>query len=57
MRNVVIVDAIRTSIGKYGGALKYVRPDDMLALLLRKIVERNNLDPRLIDDVLGTFIL
>jgi 3-oxoadipyl-CoA thiolase len=51
MRNVVIVDAIRTPIGKYGGALKYVRPDDMLALLLRKIVERNNLDPRLIDDV------
>jgi len=57
MRNVVIVDAIRTPIGKYGGALKYVRPDDMLALLLRKIVERNNLDPRLIDDVLGAFIL
>jgi acetyl-CoA acetyltransferase len=57
MRNVVIVDAIRTSIGKYGGALKYVRPDDMLALLLRKIVERNNLDPRLIDDVLSAFIL
>jgi len=51
MRNVVIVDAIRTPIGKYGGALKHVRPDDMLALLLKKIIERNKIDPKLINDV------
>ncbi|MDT7891469.1 MAG: acetyl-CoA C-acyltransferase [Thermoproteota archaeon] len=51
MREVVIIDAIRTPIGKYGGVLSLVRPDDMVALLLKKIVERNNLDPNLIDDV------
>jgi len=51
MRNVVIIDAIRTPIGKYGGVLSSVRPDDMVALLLKKIVERNNLDPKLIDDI------
>ncbi|HLI46396.1 MAG TPA: acetyl-CoA C-acyltransferase [Geobacterales bacterium] len=51
MNEVVIIDAIRTPIGKYGGVLSSVRPDDLIALLLKKIVERNNLDPRLIDDV------
>jgi len=51
MKEVVIIDAIRTPIGKYGGALSSIRPDDMVALLLRKIIERNNLDPNLIDDV------
>lgn len=50
-REVVIVDAIRTPIGKYGGLLSYIRPDDLLALLLKKIVERNNLNAGLIDDV------
>ncbi len=50
-REVVIVDAIRSPIGKYGGLLSYIRPDDLLALLLKKIVERNNLNAGLIDDV------
>lgn len=48
----VIVDALRTPIGKYGGVLKDVRPDDMSALVLRKLVERNKLEPRLVEDVL-----
>lgn len=48
----VIIDAIRTPVGKYGGVLKDVRPDDMSALVLQKLVERNKLDPKLIEDVL-----
>jgi acetyl-CoA acetyltransferase family protein len=48
----VIVDALRTPVGKYGGVLKDVRPDDMSGLVLKKIVERNNLDAKLINDVL-----
>ena len=48
----VIVDALRTPVGKYGGALKDVRPDDMSALVLRKLVERNKLDASLVEDVL-----
>ena len=50
-RRVVVVDAIRTPIGRYGGALSSVRPDDLMALLIRKLIERTALDARLIDDV------
>jgi 3-oxoadipyl-CoA thiolase len=48
----VIVEAVRTPVGKYGGVLKDVRPDDLSAFVLKKLVERTNLDPRLVDDVL-----
>lgn len=48
---VVIVDAVRTPIGKHGGALGGVRPDDLLALTLRALVERNDLDAGEIADV------
>ncbi len=48
----VIVDALRTPIGKYGGALKDVRPDDLSALVLRTLAARTTLDPRLVEDVL-----
>ncbi|NSL50553.1 thiolase family protein [Calidifontibacillus erzurumensis] len=41
MTEVVIVDAIRTPIGKYKGALKSVRPDDLAAIVIKKIIERN----------------
>lgn len=41
MREVVIVDAVRTPIGKYKGALKSVRPDDLGAVVVKKIIERN----------------
>src|SRR5690606_7055385 len=48
------VDAVRTPIGKYGGALAAVRPDDMLALVLKTLVERNpGLDPTAIEDVIA----
>lgn len=42
MREVVIVDAVRTPIGKYKGALKDVRPDDLGATVIRALVERNS---------------
>lgn len=52
MRTPVIVDAVRTAIGRYGGALKDVRPDDLGAVVIRKLLERNPIDPGLIDDVI-----
>ncbi len=51
MPEAVIVDAVRTPIGNHGGALAAVRPDDLAALVLRALVERNNLDPSLIEEV------
>ncbi len=48
----VIVDAVRTPVGKYGGVLKDVRPDDVSALVLQKLIARNELDPKLVEDVL-----
>ena len=35
-----VIDAIRTPIGKYGGALSTIRPDDLAALVIRSIVDR-----------------
>lgn len=53
MREVVIVDAVRTPIGRYGGALKDVRPDDLGAIVLKALLERNpGVDPREIEDVI-----
>jgi acetyl-CoA acyltransferase len=53
MRNAVIVDAVRTGVGKGkpGGGLSGVHPVELLATVLRAIVERNDLDPARIDDV------
>ena len=52
---VYIADALRTPIGKYGGSLKDLRPDDMAALVIREIVRRNfenrNISPEIIEDV------
>lgn len=50
-REVWIIDAIRTPIGALGGALARVRPDDLAALVLKTIVERNHLDPDLVEEV------
>src|SRR2546425_9206913 len=51
METAVIVDALRTPIGRYGGALKDVRPDDLAALVVQEAVQRNALDPAGIEDV------
>lgn len=55
MIDAVIVDAIRTPIGKGkpGGGLSHIHPTDLLATLLRALVDRTGIDPLLIDDVLA----
>ncbi|MDR6997663.1 acetyl-CoA C-acyltransferase [Neobacillus niacini] len=53
MKEVVIVDAVRTPIGKYKGALKSVRPDDLGAIVIKALLDRNpNLPPEQIEDVI-----
>ncbi|NBM15477.1 thiolase family protein [Streptomyces sp. GC420] len=52
IRDVYIVDAVRTPIGKFGGALASVRPDDLAAHVVRSLVERTpDLDPARVEDV------
>jgi 3-oxoadipyl-CoA thiolase len=51
MRKAVVIDAARTPVGRYGGALSAVRPDDLAALVIRKLVARTGIDAKLIDDV------
>ncbi|WP_329376642.1 thiolase family protein [Streptomyces sp. NBC_01351] len=52
VRDVYVVDAVRTPIGKFGGALAGVRPDDLAAHVVRALVDRTpELDPARIDDV------
>ena len=54
MKTAYIVDILRTPIGKYGGALASVRPDDLLAHAIKKLMERNAaIDPQLIEDVIA----
>ncbi len=48
---VVVVDAVRTPIGKYGGVLKSVRPDDLGALVLKAVIQRSRVEARSVDDV------
>jgi acetyl-CoA acyltransferase len=52
MREVVIVDAIRTPLGRRGGVLSKEHPVETSALLLKALTERNNLDPDVVDDVI-----
>ena len=53
MPTAYIVDAVRTPIGKFGGALSSVRPDDLAALVLRELMRRNpSLDKAAIEDVI-----
>jgi len=51
MPNPVIIDAIRTPVGALGGALAVVRPDDLAAQVIKTIIERNRLDPALVEEV------
>ncbi len=54
MNTAYIVDAIRTPIGKYGGSLSSVRPDDLLAHVIKTLVERNpSIDVNAIEDVIA----
>jgi 3-oxoadipyl-CoA thiolase len=51
MPEAVIVDAIRTPIGNLGGTLSSIRPDDLAALVIKAIVERNDIDPAVVEEV------
>ncbi len=51
MKDVVIIDGVRSPIGKYGGGLSRVRPDDLLADVLKALMERTGVDPKLLDDI------
>jgi 3-oxoadipyl-CoA thiolase len=54
MRDVYVVDAIRTPIGKYGGILSAVRPDDLLAQVIRGLLNRlPSIDPKDIEEVIA----
>jgi 3-oxoadipyl-CoA thiolase len=51
LREAWIVSAVRTPIGRHGGALRSVRPDDLAALVVREAVSRGGVDAALVDDV------
>jgi 3-oxoadipyl-CoA thiolase len=51
VREAWLVEALRTPVGRYGGALASVRPDDLAALVVRAVVDRSGIDPALVEDV------
>jgi 3-oxoadipyl-CoA thiolase len=51
-RTPVVVDALRTPFGRYGGALREIRPDDLAAHVIRSLVARTGVDPSAVDDVI-----
>ncbi len=54
METVYVIDSVRTPIGKYGGALSSIRPDDMLSIVIKALIERNNsVDVNAIEDVIA----
>jgi acetyl-CoA C-acetyltransferase len=54
MEAVYIIDSIRTPIGKYGGALSTIRPDDLLAFVIKALLERNkSIDVNAIEDIIA----
>ncbi|HEX6911175.1 MAG TPA: acetyl-CoA C-acyltransferase [Longimicrobium sp.] len=52
MTDAYILDAVRTPVGRFGGALASVRPDDLAATVVRAVVQRTGIDPSLVDDVI-----
>jgi acetyl-CoA C-acetyltransferase len=54
MKTTYVIDAVRTPIGKYGGKLSLIRPDDLLALVIRALVDRNkHIDVNAIEEVIA----
>jgi 3-oxoadipyl-CoA thiolase len=54
MQSAYVIDAVRTPIGRYGGKLSTVRPDDLLALVITNLIKRNpNIDVNAIEDVIA----
>ncbi len=52
LREAWIVEAVRTPVGRYGGALASVRPDDLAATVLEAVVARSGIDAAIVDDVI-----
>jgi 3-oxoadipyl-CoA thiolase len=52
MRMPVIIDGVRTPVGRYNGVLRDVRPDDLAAHVIRQLIRRTGLDPNLVEDVI-----
>ncbi|MDP1417774.1 thiolase family protein [Peribacillus simplex] len=52
MREVVIVEGIRTPVGRRNGVLRDVRPDDLAGEVLKKLIEKAGIDPAIVDDVI-----
>lgn len=52
MTEAFVVDGVRTPIGRYGGSLSSVRPDDLAAIAIAELVARSGVDPSMIDDVI-----
>ncbi|MHB8673207.1 MAG: thiolase family protein [Candidatus Limnocylindrales bacterium] len=52
LRDPWIIEAVRSPIGRYGGALAAVRPDDLAAIVIRALVDRSGIDPSRIEDVI-----
>ncbi len=52
MREAWIIDGVRTPIGRHGGGLAPVRPDDLAAVTIEALLERTGIDPETVDDVL-----
>jgi 3-oxoadipyl-CoA thiolase len=52
LREAWIVEAVRTPVGRYGGALAMVRPDDLAAIAIRAVIDRSGVDAALIEDVI-----
>jgi 3-oxoadipyl-CoA thiolase len=50
-RDAVIIDAVRTPVGRHGGVLASVRPDDLLAIAIRALIERTGIAPDQVEDV------
>jgi 3-oxoadipyl-CoA thiolase len=51
-REAYIIEALRTPVGRYGGALASIRPDDLAAHVIRALVDKTSIDPRRIEDVI-----
>jgi 3-oxoadipyl-CoA thiolase len=51
MTDVVIIQAVRTPVGRHGGALASVRPDDLAALVIGEVVKRAGIDPASVEEV------
>ena len=57
MEEVVIVNAVRTAIGRYGGALRDVPAPELAALVLKEAVKRAGLEPEQVDEVVMGHII